>query len=141
MNYPRSFRRLALALALLFALPAVAQPIAETHPVGAHVTLWVVVDGAPPPSVEWFKNGVKFGEAVQVSPGTWHLVIGVIGASDAGIYTAKASNVAGSATSDTFTLSISNAPSKPTIRSIVKRPIDTQGATLPSTSAASPAKK
>lgn len=141
MNPPRPFRRFASALALFFlALPAFAQPVTETHPVGTHLTLWVTVDGVPPPSVEWFKNGTKFGEAVQVSPGRWELAIGVLASGDAGTYTAKATNAAGSATSDPFVIVVGVVPSKPVIRSAVKRPSD-PGSVFPASGSLSPSKK
>lgn len=115
--------RIVVALFVgLLAFVSAAMAQTETHPVGAHLTFVVTVDGSPAPTVEFFKNGAKFGVPVEVSPGTWHLVIGVLTANDGGTYTAKATNVAGSATSDPFNLTIATAPSKPTIKVITARP-------------------
>lgn len=77
-----------------FGATASAQP-------GQTVTLRVTADGTTPFSYQWFKNGTAIDGATSAS-----YVLSLVKALDAGAYTAVVSNSAGSATSDTATLTL-----------------------------------
>jgi Immunoglobulin I-set domain len=116
--------RILAALFLAAFGPALAWAQSETVAAGSHLTLFVVVDGVPAPTVEWFKGGVKIADGVNSSGATWQHVIPSVTAADAGAYTAKATNSVGSATSDPITIIVGTAPSKPVIRILAKKPGD-----------------
>ena len=86
------FRVALLTLCSVFTLFA-----ADTVNTGAKVSFYATADGTEPITYEWFRNGVKIGEGTP-------FVINSIQTSDAGTYFARATNVAGSADSQTLEL-------------------------------------
>lgn len=111
-----------LALALLGAVLiassfAQAQSVAQTENVqpGGSVSFAASADGNPAPSFEWFKDGIKIADGQTFA-------IQNVAPSHAGSYTVKASNVAGSAVSDPFVLTVYLPPSKSTIKVTARNP-------------------
>lgn len=123
-----------LALLCLCAVPAwpadAAAVQTEGHPVGTRVSLVATIDAAPTPLVQWFKDGKKIGESLgrpltptNAGPGLEYLIeLGELTRESAGSYTVTATNTVGTATSDPFVLTITSAPTKPTIRVIAVKP-------------------
>ncbi|MGA3007249.1 MAG: immunoglobulin domain-containing protein, partial [Opitutaceae bacterium] len=82
------------------------QPVSQTVALGASVTLAVNASGLPSPSFQWLKNGADISGATGSV-----LTLDKITPADAAIYTAVASNSAGSASSRGAVLTvIANAP-------------------------------
>lgn len=115
---------------LLFALFALSLSLlraADEYIVtGSQVTFVASADGTPAPSFSWFFNGspVTTSDNVIVSQDTSQLVILKVDPTHAGSYTVKATNVAGSATSQPVATLIAVPPSTPTIRLTAKKPTD-----------------
>jgi hypothetical protein len=101
-------------LLLLLALPLSGAELIAT---GAKVTFYATADGDPAPTFEWFKGDVLVGEGPTY-------IIPSMTKEDAGSYTAKATNVAGSAVSDALVLAVATKPTKPVIRITAERPGD-----------------
>lgn len=107
-----------LALVFLFLLPlARAVDTTEGLPPGTALTLEASSDGTPVPTFEWFKDGAKIADGKT-------LIIASIAAVNAGRYTVRATNEAGSANSEGYVLQVYVAPSPPTIKITAKRPAD-----------------
>lgn len=104
--------RFLLCLLLLIVANVHAQDVTESLAPGVNVVFEVAADGSPAPTFEWFRNGTKIGEGAR-------LEVGPFDATKAGTYTVKASNPAGSATSDKYTLLLATPPSKPTIKLVL----------------------
>jgi hypothetical protein len=67
-----------------------AQPQGRTNQVGDRVTLTAATDGAPPLSLQWFKNGAEVPGATANSLSLSNLVVG-----DSGDYTLRVTNLYG----------------------------------------------
>ena len=80
------------------------QPASQTVIVGNPVTFTVAATGTAPLSYQWQKNGANISGATTAS-----YTIGSVGTNDAANYTAIVTNIAGSVTSSTATLTV-NAP-------------------------------
>lgn len=86
---------------------AAAAPTITQHPVGQYAaigdtaTLTVAASGNPSPTYQWKKDGVSIAGATSAT-----LTLSNVQPSDAGSYTAVASNVAGTATSAPATLTV-----------------------------------
>ena len=80
------------------------QPASQTVIVGNPVTFTVAATGTAPLSYQWQKNGANISGATATS-----YTIGSVGTNDAANYTAIVTNIAGSVTSSTATLTV-NAP-------------------------------
>jgi uncharacterized delta-60 repeat protein len=81
------------------------QPASGTKNAGETATFTVVATGTPVPTYQWFKDGTAVTGATGSS-----LTLTNLAVTDAGGYTVAASNAAGSATSDTATLSVNIPP-------------------------------
>lgn len=96
--------------ATLTVLPEVAPtfhrgPASQTITQGQSFDLSVSVSGYPWPAVQWYKDDVAIEGATES-----HYYISAVAGSDAGIYTAKATNAAGTATSFGATITVTPAP-------------------------------
>ncbi len=80
------------------------QPASQTVIVGNPVTFTVAATGTAPLSYQWQKNGANISGATTAS-----YTIGSVATNDAANYTAIVTNIAGSVTSSTATLTV-NAP-------------------------------
>ena len=80
------------------------QPASQTVIVGNPVTFTVAATGTGPLSYQWQKNGANISGATAAS-----YTVGSVGTNDAANYTAIVTNIAGSVTSSTATLTV-NAP-------------------------------
>lgn len=113
-------------------------PSITTHPqsqsvnVGANVMLTVAASGTPSPTFQWRKDGIDINGATSAT-----LSLNGIQLGDAGIYTAVASNSAGSATSNGATLTVTEPPAPPAITSHPSSQSVTEGANVSFTVAAS----
>lgn len=85
-----------------------AQPNGQTVSVGANVTFTVAVTGTPTPTIQWKKNGTDVAGATSLS-----LTLNNVQTTDAGSYTAVATNSSGSTTSSAAALVVSTATSAP----------------------------
>jgi uncharacterized repeat protein (TIGR01451 family) len=86
------------------ARPAVStQPLSQTVKVGATVTLKVVATGTPAPTYQWLKNGTPLAGASSAN-----LTLTAITPADQGSYTVIVTNAAGSVTSSTAVLTVTN---------------------------------
>ncbi len=83
----------------------VTQPASMTRRVGTVATFSVLATGAQPLNYQWFKGGT----AIPGATGT-NYTTGNLTAADAGEYRVEVSNVSGSATSQTVTLSLVTVP-------------------------------
>jgi hypothetical protein len=103
----------AATLTVLAVLPAIAvQPSTQTAVAGATVAFTVVATGTEPLSYQWYFNGNVLENDSHVSgASTATLTLTGAGFADAGSYTVKVSNEAGSATSQAAALTILPAPS------------------------------
>lgn len=81
------------------------QPLSQSAPAGATVTLTVGASGTPSPTFQWRRDGTLIPGAT----GSTYTVASLT-AADAGTYTAVATNAAGIATSNGATLTIATAP-------------------------------
>jgi energy-converting hydrogenase Eha subunit G len=109
-------------LALIFVALAVLAPSAcastGTAVVGHSVTFYLIaISGTTPITYQWQKNGTNIPGATGIAlpAGVTGIAnsaytIASVSAGDAGVYTVVATNNAGSATSDTATLTINSAP-------------------------------
>ncbi|MBI5424829.1 MAG: immunoglobulin domain-containing protein [Opitutae bacterium] len=85
--------------------PTIAtQPASQTVNTGASVTFSVTASGTAPLSYQWRKDGAAIAGAVSAS-----FTIASAATSDAGAYTVVATNSAGSATSNSATLTVNTA--------------------------------
>jgi beta-galactosidase len=73
---------------------------------GSKVVLGMTANGSPPPTFVLFKDGVKLADGETYT-------IEAAFAAHAGVYTARATNSEGTATSDTYTLQVEPAPPPP----------------------------
>lgn len=83
----------------------VTQPASMTRRMGSTATFTVVATGAQPLSFQWFKGNT----AIAGATGT-NYTTGTLTAADAGDYRVEVTNVSGSATSQTVTLSLVTVP-------------------------------
>ena len=94
--------------------PAIApqitvQPAASTSLLpGSQITWWVEASGSPAPMFQWYKNGVSMAGGTHSS-----FTIASLTADDAGIYSVRATNSAGSVNSTDATLVMLSPPSLP----------------------------
>ena len=86
------------------------QPTSLTVTTGASATFTVVASGTAPLSYQWQKGGVAIGGATSAS-----YTIASAQAADAGSYACVVTNAAGSATTNTVTLTVSAAAVAPSI--------------------------
>jgi hypothetical protein len=86
------------------------QPASQTVTAGANVTFTAAANGTAPLSYQWRKNGGNIAGATGTS-----LALTSVTSSDAGSYTVRVSNSAGSVTSATATLTVNPAVVAPTI--------------------------
>jgi hypothetical protein len=80
-----------------------SQPVGATVDPGAQVTLLVVVDGAPAPTCQWYRNGSILSGKTAAS-----LSLPSVTMSDVGSYTVVASNSAGSTESSAAVISVND---------------------------------
>jgi hypothetical protein len=103
-------------VATLVVTPGPVRPGILTHPapqtvsIGQAVSLGVTADGTGPLAYQWFKDAVPVTGATGST-----LVIGSVGAGDAGLYSVVVTNAAGSTTSTTAALTVSSTPVAPVI--------------------------
>jgi hypothetical protein len=81
------------------------QPVSQTVNAGANVSFMVTATGTAPLSYQWMKNG-----AALTGKTTASLVLTSVSTAEAGSYTVKVSNSAGSVTSAAATLTVNPAP-------------------------------
>ena len=93
------------------------QPISQTVTAGGGVTFAVAASGSPTPTYQWNKDGAAIGGATSST-----YSIAAVAAGDAGTYTAVATNVAGTATSNGATLTVQPAPPPNTAPSFTTQP-------------------
>ena len=93
------------------------QPASQTVTAGGSVTFTVAASGRPAPTFQWNKGGVAIGGATGAT-----LSLSNVQSSDAGSYTAVATNIAGTATSTAATLTVQAAPPPNTAPSISTHP-------------------
>ena len=62
---------------------------------GMSVALDCVVDGAPPPTITWFKDTKRLFSTRHVTVTSKSVYVGVANTSDSGVYMCVAENVAG----------------------------------------------
>ena len=93
------------------------QPVGQTVTAGSSVTFTVAASGSPAPTYQWNKGGVAIGGATGAA-----LSLSNVQSSDAGSYTAVATNIAGTATSAAATLTVQAAPPPNTAPSITMQP-------------------
>lgn len=88
------------------SLPVIsAQPADKTVDEGDSASFAVVATGVPSPSYQWRRNGVDISGATSSS-----YSLGSADPADAGSYTVRVSNLAGSVTSNAATLTVNFAP-------------------------------
>ncbi|MDP3073491.1 MAG: immunoglobulin domain-containing protein [Opitutaceae bacterium] len=81
------------------------QPLSQTVTSGANVTFTAAALGSPAPTFQWRKNGTGIAGATNAT-----LTLPAVTTADAASYTLVATNAAGSATSNTATLTVNTAP-------------------------------
>ncbi len=111
------------------------QPASQTVTTGGSVTFTVAASGSPAPTFQWSKGGAAIGGATGAT-----LSLSNVQGSDAGSYTAVATNIAGTATSTAATLTVQAPPPPNTAPSISTQPASqtvTVGASVTFTVAAS----
>ena len=84
------------------------QPQSQTVTVGANVTLTVAVSGSPTPTLQWKKGSATLSGQTGTS-----LTLNNVQTTDAGSYTAVATNSAGTATSNAATLTVNQPATAP----------------------------
>ncbi len=89
-----------------------AQPVSQTVNAGATVTFSVTANGTAPLAYQWSKNGSSIAGATLSS-----LTLASVTTTDAGTYTVRVSNTAGSVTSAPATLTVNSVAVAPTITS------------------------
>jgi hypothetical protein len=100
-------------------VPVITNPESGTHLTGATLSLSVSATGQPTPTIAWYKDGFPVGNGGRISgANTSTLTITNLILTDAGNYTAIATNAAGSDTSDTAVIVIHQFPV------ILTQPID-----------------
>lgn len=83
------------------------QPSSQTATVGDSVTFRVVAAGSPTPTLQWQKDGANLANGGRISGATSDtLTLTNLTSSDAGSYTAVATNSGGSVTSNAATLTV-----------------------------------
>ncbi|MEI8088084.1 MAG: immunoglobulin domain-containing protein [Opitutaceae bacterium] len=87
-----------------------AQPSSQTVSVGANVTFSLSATGSPSPVLQWKKNGLIISGQTNTT-----LTLTNIQTSDQGSYTCVATNLVGSVTSSTASLSINSVADAPVI--------------------------
>ncbi len=92
-------------LTLAVAPSITTQPQSKTVTAGTAVTFTVVASGTPAPTYQWKKGGTNISGATNAS-----YSIASPQLADAGSYTVVATNMAGSVTSNTATLTVNAAP-------------------------------
>lgn len=108
----------SVLLLVLLPLSASAADTNEGFPAGTTLTFEASSDGVPPATFEWFRDGVKIADGATFT-------IAALAPANAGRYTVKATNPAGSATSvDGYVLQVFVAPSPPTFKVTAKKPTD-----------------
>jgi len=115
------------------AVPAIlAQPANVTARAGFDATLTVEADGTSPLRFQWFKNGAAFGPASE----SRSLTLSTVQPGDAGTYSVTATNSAGSATSNSATLTILAAAATPIVTTQPRSAIAAAGTIVSFTAAA-----
>jgi hypothetical protein len=100
----------------------VTQPTAtQTVLAGSNVTLAVVVDGAPTPTIMWKKDGVTISGATNAS-----LTLNAVTTANSGTYVAVATNSAGTVMSNPAVVTITEANASGTAPTITEQPVATQ---------------
>jgi hypothetical protein len=90
----------------LVTVPSITtQPASQTVSAGANVTFTVAVSGTAPLSYQWRKNGSDIAGATAAALG-----LSSVTSANAGSYTVRVSNAAGSILSTTATLTVNPAP-------------------------------
>ena len=83
-------------------LPTITtQPVSQTITAGSSVTFTVAADGIPAPTYQWKKGGINISGETSAS-----YTIASAQATDAGSYTVTVTNIAGSVTSNSATLTV-----------------------------------
>jgi hypothetical protein len=99
------------ATATLTVVTAISQPVITSQPTnqsvitGAAVTLSVTASGSNPLSYQWFKNNAAITGATAIS-----FTLGAATTTDAGNYTVRVSNSAGSVISNVATITVNTPP-------------------------------
>ena len=83
-------------------------PLTQTAIVGSNVTFTAAATGTEPISYQWTKNNVDIPQATSTN-----LTLTKVAETDSGAYRLRASNQAGSATSDPATLTVQQPPPPP----------------------------
>ena len=86
------------------------QPVSQTVTAGNNVSFSVAASGTAPLSFQWRRNGANLAGATSAT-----LALTNVTTNQAGSYSCFVSNIAGSATSATATLTVNPAPIAPTI--------------------------
>ncbi len=91
-----------LTVSAAIAAPTITtQPLSQAGFIGGAITFTAGASGNPTPTFQWKKGGVNIGGATSAS-----YTINGVAAGDAGAYTVAATNSAGSATSNSVTLTV-----------------------------------
>lgn len=121
-----------VTLAVFPATPPsiVTQPQGQTVFEGADVTLTVTVDGPPPFTFQWFKDGVALTDDARVTGSTTlSLHLAAVRLEEAGSYTFTVENFAAAVTSSAAELIVNAAPAPAAPTAIVARNINENGFT------------
>ncbi len=121
----------ALTLTVASAPAFTTQPASATVLSGYTASFTVAASGNPAPTYQWYKGGVAISGATSAT-----YTIGAVNTGHAGLYTAVASNSAGTATSTTATLTVTTLAA-PTITAQPRGATLNAGSTLALTVAAS----
>ena len=101
----RSVTSSAATLTVLVSPTITTQPVGVTVALGGTINLSVIASGSPTLSYQWFKGSTLIAGATSAS-----LAISPATAGDAGSYTVKVSNGAGSVTSSAAVVQLLGAP-------------------------------
>lgn len=94
------------AALVVYSLPTIlVEPINQTKCEGEQISFTVAATGSEPLTYQWFKEGREISGATSPT-----YILDRVNLSDAGSYSAIASNPCGSVTSDTATLKVNAAP-------------------------------